>query len=54
MGIEKKKSQEYPRNIDLVGMEKKKSQEYPRNIDLVGIEWVWRRKRAKDTQGILT
>ena len=95
MGMEKKKSQEYPRNINLVGIgkkrakntqgistwwawsgygeekepripkeyrpgghrvgiEKKKSQEYPQNIDLVGIEWVWRRKRAKNTQGILT
>ena len=48
--MEKKKSQEYPRNINLMGIGKKKSQEYPRNIDLVGIE----KKRAKNTQGILT
>ena len=54
MGMEKKKSQEYPQNIDLVGIGKKKSQEYPQNIDLVGMEWVWRRKRAKNTQGIST
>ena len=40
MGIGKKKSQEYPQNIDLVGIGKKKSQGYPQNIDLVGIEWV--------------
>ena len=37
-----------------MGIGKKKSQEYPQNIDLVGMEWVWRRKRAKNTQGIST
>ena len=45
---------EYRPDGHRVGIGKKKSQEYPQNIDLVGIEWVWRRKRAKNTQGIST
>ena len=47
MGMEKKKSQEYPRNINLVGIEIRKMSSYLRNQETDGKVRVRESKNAR-------